>query len=206
MELSEILYYLALLVQVVTLLVVTFRYKKYKSRFSFYFMSFIYVTVIVELIGWYYLKVIKEYSFEVYNIYTFLEFNLVTLMYLSLIKESKSLHLIKFLNVAFNLVYVSSFFYTPLQSYTITILSLVVSVFFVAYLRELLSSDKILNYKVHLPFWITAGFLIYYLSSIPLQFIRESLTTREMFSVQMIIIYIMHSCFIYGFIWGKTET
>lgn len=206
MELFEILYYLAILVQVTTLCVVTFRYKNYKSRFSFYFMSFIYVTVIVELIGLYYLKIIKVPSFEVYNIYTFLEFNLVTLMYLSLIKESKTLHLIKFLNIAFNVVYFSSFFYTSLQSYTITLLSLIVSVFFVAYLRELLNSDKILNYKDHLPFWVTAGFLIFYLSSIPIQFIRESLTTREMFSVQMIIIYIMHSCFIYGFIWGKTET
>mgnify|MGYP000507130669 CR=1 FL=1 len=206
MELTEILYYVAILFQIITLFVITFRYKYYKSRFSFYFLCFIYVTVLVELIGLYYLKVIEEYSFEVYNIYTFLEFNLVTLMYLSLIKERKTIHLIKFLNVIFNVIYIVSFIYKPLQSYTITILSLVVSVFFIAYLRELLTSDKILNYKRHLPFWITAGFIIFYLSSVPFQFIRESLTNRNLFSVQMIIIYIMHSCFIFGLLWSKEET
>lgn len=206
MKLTEILYFLAILVQISTLFVVTFRYKHYKTRFGFYFLCFIYVTVAVELIGLYYLKILREVSFDVYHIYTFLEFNLVTLMYLSLIKESKSLHLIKFLNVIFNVVYIASFIYKPLQSYTIIILSLIVSVFFIAYLRELLNSTKILNYKDHLPFWVTAGFMIYYLSSIPIQFIRESLPNRELFLVQMIIIYVMHSCFIYGFLWGKKET
>ena len=204
-ELSDYLYYLAIAIQLLSLFIVTTKYKNYKSRFVFFFSCFIYITCVVELIGFYYLKVLKKYSFEVYNVYTFFEFNIITLMYLSIIKDLKTLNLIKLLNVTFNVIYIVSFFYIPVQNYTITIESLVLSVFFIAYLKELLSSDIILNYKKHLPFWITSGFLIFYLSSIPFQLIRGSLDNREMFSIQMFLIYIMHSCFIYGFLWSKKE-
>lgn len=204
--LIDYLYYVAIAIQFITLFVVTVKYKKIKSRFVFFFTLFIYVSCIVELIGFYYLKVIEEHSAEVYNIYTFFEFNLVALIYYSLIKEAKSLKLILTLSLLFNLIYVVSFFYEALSSYTAIIQAPIVAVFFVFYLKELLNSDKILNYKKHLPFWITAGFIIFYLSSIPFQFIRETLDNRRMFFIQMFLIYIMHSCFIYGLLWSKEET
>lgn len=204
-ELSDYLYYLAITVQFATLIVVSIRYRKIKSSFVSFFTLFIYSTCIVEAIGLYYISM-EIYSFELYNIYTFFEFNLITLMYLSIIKEKRSLRLIKILNVVFNGIYIVSFFYVPLKSYTITIESLILSIFFVSYLRELLTSDKILNYKKLLPFWITSGFLVFYLSSVPFQLIRESLDNRNMFFIQMFLIYIMHCCFIYGLLWSKKET
>jgi hypothetical protein len=204
--LIDYLYYVAIAIQFITLFVVTVKYKQFKSRFVFFFTLFIYVSCIVELIGLYYLKVIEEHSNEVYNIYTFFEFNLVALIYYSIIKESKSLKLIIILSVLFNLIYAISFFYQPLESYTAIIQAPIVAVFFIIYLRELLNSNKILNYRKHLPFWLTAGFMIFYLSSIPFQFIRETMDNRGMFYIQMFLIYIMHSCFIYGLLWSKEET
>lgn len=205
-ELSTVLYYLATIIQFTTLVVVSLRYKKLKSKFTLFFALFIYVTCLVESIGLVYWKVLRLPSAEIYNIYTFFEFNLVTLMYLSIIKQAKSLKLIKILNIAFNTFYIISFFYIPFKEYSVIIESLVLSIFFIAYLRELLLSDKILNYKTLLPFWITCGFLIFYLSSIPFQIIRSSLANRNLFFIQMFLIYIMHTAFIYGLLWSKKET
>lgn len=204
--LIDYLYYIAIAIQWITLFVVTAQYRKFKSRFVFFFALFIYVSCVVELIGLYYLKIIEKHSAEMYNIYTFFEFNLVALIYYSIIKDSKSLKLIIILSVLFNLIYATSFFYEPLESYTAIIQAPIVAVFLIIYLKELLNSDKILNYKKHLPFWLTAGFMIFYLSSIPFQFIRESMDNRGMFYIQMFLIYIMHSCFIYGLLWSKGET
>ncbi|MBL4605479.1 MAG: hypothetical protein JKY02_07435 [Flavobacteriaceae bacterium] len=199
------LYYLALGIQIITLLIVTYKYKSYKSRFTFFFGCFIYVTVLTELSGLFVWKVLGIPNFWVYNVYTFFEFNLITLMYLCLIRDTTTLKLIRYLCVLFNSIYFSSFIYKPLQNYTLSIEALIISVFFIAYLRELLNSDKILNYKKHLPFWITTGLLIFYLSSTPFQLIRESLEDRSLFFIQMFLIYIMHGCFIYGLLWSKKE-
>lgn len=206
MELSTILYYLAVFIQFITLIVVTVKYKKLKSKFIFFFALFIYATCLVESIGWYYWKVLREPSSEIYNIYTFFEFNLITLMYMSIISEKRSLNFIKVLNVLFNAFYITSFFYDALKSYNIILEALVLSIFCISYFRELLASDKILNYKKLLPFWITCGFFVFYLSSIPFQIIRESLVDRNMFFIQMFLIYIMHAGFICGLLWSKKET
>ena len=206
MSLAKLPYYIAVIFPLITLIIITVKYKKYKSRFTFYFLCFIYATAIIEIIGFIFLEIIEEWSSKIYNIYTFFEFNFITLAYLSLIRDKQTLKLIKYLNILFNVIYFASFLYISIQGYTITIEYLIVSVFFIAYLRELLKSDQIVNYKKHLPFWITTGFLIFYLSSIPFQFIRESLEDRELFFIQMFLIYIMHGCFIYGLLWSKKET
>lgn len=205
-ELSDFFYYLALAFQFATLIIITLRYKKVKSRFAFFFAFFIYVTCLVEGLGLYYWKVLRAPSVDIYNIYLFFEFNLISLMYLSIIKDARSLKLIKVLNILFNSFYVVTFFYEPLQTYSIILESLVLSIFFISYLRELLVSDKILNYKNLLPFWITCGFLIFYLSSIPFQLLRESMQNRNLFFIPMFLIYIMHTAFIYGLIWRKEVT
>lgn len=206
MKLEDLSYYIAIIVQIITLVILTVKYKDFKTRYAFYFLCFIYVTVLVEIIGLVYLKILEEYSASIYNVYLFFEFNLVALIYLQLIKERFTIQAIYYLCIAFNILYFISFLDTSLQLYTLSIESIIVSLFFIAYLRELLNSDKILNYKKHLPFWITTGFMIFYLSSIPFQLIRDDLDTRDMFFVQMFIIYIMHSCFIYGLLWSKAET
>lgn len=205
-ELSDYFYYLAIVFQFATLITITLRYKKVKSRFAFFFAFFIYITCLVETIGLYYWKVLRIPSGEIYNIYLFFEFNLISLMYLSIIQDTRALKFIKILNILFNTFYIVSFFYDPLNSYNIILESLVLSVFCITYLKELLASDKIMNYKTLLPFWITCGFLIFYLSSIPFQIIRESMVNRNMFFIQMFLIYIMHSAFIYGVLWSKKVT
>jgi len=202
-----ILYYVALLMLSITLVILTFRYKKFKSRFIFYFICFIYISLATELIGLYLWKVLEVNNSWVFNIYTFFEFNLIALMYLNITKDNKTEQVIKYVSIIFNIIYFFSFFYTPLQDKYITVMDfLAISIFSLFYMRQLLNSEKILNYKKHLPFWITVGFLIFYLSSIPFQFVRENLNTRRMFFIQMILIYIMHTCFIFGLLWSKEET
>lgn len=202
---AEYMHYFAVFLQFMTLIIAINSYKKFKTKFAFYFISFLSFVFIIEFIGLIYLYHLEENSYEIYNIYTFFEFNIISLMYLSIIRDVKTLKLLKLLAVLFNIFYVLSFVFEQLQTYSITIEYFIFSIFSVCYLRELLNSDKMLNFKRHLPFWVTTGFLIFYLSSIPFQFIRAGLDGRELFIIQQMVFYIMQGCFIYGLIWSKKE-
>ena len=85
-------------------------------------------------------------------------------MYLNLLKEQKTKNLIKLFSVSFNCFYLLSFTYIGVQKYTILVEFVIVSIYFFTYLRELLNSDQIINYKKQLPFWITTGLLLFFLS------------------------------------------
>ena len=201
---NTILYYIALLMLSATAVVLTINYKKFKSRFVFYFACFICVSLLAELIGLYIWKIVEDNNYWVFNIYTFFEFNFIALIYHTIIKDHRVVKIIKYIMISFNILYFSSFLFPPIQDKHITVLNfLLISVFSILYLRQLLNSTQILNYKRHLPFWITVGFLIFYLSSIPFQFVRENLSNRDLFFIQMILIYIMHTCFMYGLLWSK---
>lgn len=186
----------------------TIRYPKYKSQFSTYFLAFIYSGVIVEAVGYYIWSVEEGDGQLAYVIYTFFEFNLAMLMYLSLLEDDKTKKIVKFLGVVFNIVYFASLLYDPIGTAgeIIVIEYSLLSFFIIAYLRELLNSDKILNFKRHLPFWITAGLLIFFMSSIPFQFVRDTIAQKELKFFQPLINYFMYGCFIYAFLWSKKAT
>ena len=188
-----------------TFLVALLLVKKFKKPFYKYFIMYISVLFFVELLVSCFFK--KNNSF-IYNIYTFFEFNLIALIFLSLTKEKFSHTIIKYLLIVFNFIYILSFIIQALEKYTVTLLAVFVSVFSVVYLRELLNSKRIINYKSDLSFWITVGVLLYYLPTIPqfyLVYIKN--LGNSSFYILHYFTIITHLCFIYGLIWSrKTES
>lgn len=202
------LYHVGLILLLLSAIIGTIRYKNYKSRFSFYLLLLLYISVIVEALGFYIWKIKSEDNTWVYLLYTFFEFNLVFLMYHSILNDKVIRKLVTVLAVVFNVAYISGMLYNARQSFGAVLMleSILLSVFMIAFLRELLNSDKILNFKKYFPFWITTGFMIFYMSSIPFQYIRSTLEVKELTFVQPLINYFMYGCFIYAFLWSKKET
>ena len=147
-------------------------------------------------------------SGNLFNFYTFFEFNFFSLIYFHLIKEKNSLKIFKILVITFNLVYFISFYFTELNKYNVSLEGLVNSIFIILFFRELLNSERILNYKKLLSFWISVGFLLFYLASIPFftLFYSNFFSSRVMFPILYSLIIVFHLCFIYGIITcRKTE-
>jgi len=202
------LYHGGLALLLLSAVIGTIRYKNYKSRFSLFFLILLYIAVTVEAFGYYIWKINSSDNTWIYVIYIFFEFNLIFLMYHNILNDLKTKKLITILTVVFNISYFSIILYKGKWAFAdlSTIESVILSVFLIAYLRELLNSDKILNFKKHLPFWVTTGFMIYFMSSIPFQYIRSTLKVHELTFVQPLINYFMYGCFIYAFLWSKKET
>ena len=73
------------------------------------------------------------------------------------------------------------------------------------YLRQLLLSNEILNYKKLLPFWVSVGFLVFYLPAIPFFTLWEYMKDRDLFFILKILIILMNLFIIYGLLWSKKE-
>ncbi len=201
-----------------SLLIALMLYTKYKGYpfykfFCFYLINVVLFGVIIK----YFLPsiLIKYNTFlnpktiikDIYNIYTFFEFNLIAVLYFKLIKRKEALNLIKYLAIIFNIIYFTSFFLLELKKHTVLIEAIVISVFIIIYFRELLNSKELLKYKKLLPFWVSVGFLIYYLTTIPFfaQVYFKLASNLGNFPIFHYIIITLHLCFIYGLIICKRE-
>lgn len=180
-------------------------YNKYKNyRFYKFFIIFLFTGVIFNLIATY---IFSTKNLWLFNIYTFFEFNIFTLLYYHLIYYRSNLKIVKILAIVFNFFYFLSFLLKELQAYSVPFEALINSVFIIIYFKELLMSDKVLNYKKLLPFWISVGYLIFYLTTIPFftivyfNFFKADFGSELLYS----IIILLNLCFIYGLIRCKTK-
>ncbi len=193
-----------------TVIVAVVLFKKYTLSYFKYFFGYIVTVMFFEFIA----KVVIFYGYPtlgLFNIYTFFEYNLVALIYFKLTKETISHICIKYLMLLFNCIYLLSFIFRTIQDYTVLLGALVVCFCMFFYLKELLKSDKIINFQKSLPFWITIAFLLYYLTTIPFYtaFYVIGIKSRQdginLFTVQRIIIILTHVLFIGGLIWSSKE-
>ncbi len=176
--------------------------RKVRSTFLLGLVVILCLTAFVELAGLYYLKV-KRPNYYLYITYIFCIFNLISLIFWSIIKLKLKLILIMF-PVIFNL---SFFFFSLEKSFFtfMTIGSVNTSIYSFLYLRQLLVSDEIINYRKLLPFWVSVGFLVFYLPSIPFFSLVNNMRTRELFFITKVLAVFMNIFIIYGFICSNKE-
>lgn len=182
-------------------------YNKYKG-YSFYKFFVIYLMNIL-LFSFLAQTMFKNNNHELFNVYTFFEFNLIVLIYYHLINDKTAFKFLKILAIAFNVIYFISFYLLELKNYTVIIEGIVNSIFIVFFFKELLNSEKILNYKKLLPFWVSVGLMLYYLTSVPyfLLIYFYKFPSKIGFSLLHSLIIVFHSCFIFGLITcKKTES
>lgn len=87
-------------------------------------------------------------------------------------------------------------------SYSRIIGSLLLFVCAIFYLNEVFNSNKILNFFKTLPFWITIGSLIFYLTTIPIVIYSSKLNFSHTVYIMILVLsnYFLYGCFITGFI------
>lgn len=198
-EIGMFLPYLTLLISIVL-------YSKYKGyNFYKYFILYILTIVIFDVLSRFFFPLD---NITLFNVYTFFEFNLYSLIYYHLIKDTTRLKILKILVISFNTIYFISFYFNFYILYTIPLQGVVNSIFVILFFIDLLNSERILNYKKLLPFWISVSFLIFYLTSVPFWSLYYSsiFETRAMFPIIYYLATIFQLIFIYGLIaCKKTE-
>ena len=179
------------------------KYRKYS--FYKYFILHIVIILIIDFIS---RKFFSKNNHIIFNVYTFFEFNSIALIYYHLIKSKIRLKILTALVIVFNLIYSLSFYFDFYTMYTVPFEGVVNSVIVILFFIELLNSERILNYKKLLSFWISVAFLVFYLTTVPFWslFYTSLFATRDMFPILYYLVIIFELIFIYGLIaCRKTE-
>lgn len=201
-----ILDFLPHLTQLLPAIIAIWLYRKHKTKFMFYLTVLLCVIVVVESIGLYCNYVLNKNTFYLYHVYSFFEYNLIALMFLSVLEKKISILLLKVFMLVLNCFYFVTYLYPVLQQYVTPLGSFFVSIYCMLFLAELLQSNKILNYKNELTFWVTAGFLVFYLPSIPFFMMLKSMQGRGLFFIVSILVGVMNLLITYGLLCSKEKT
>lgn len=188
-----------------TLLVSIFLYNKYKNyTFYKYFILYISSIVIIDIIEKSFFHNVKS-NMILFDIYTFFEFNSFALIYYHLLKDKTNIKVLKILVLVFNLIYFLFYYFDFYTLYTVPIEGVVNSIIVILFFIELLNSNRILNYKKLLSFWISVAFLVFYLTTVPFWSLYYSsiFATREMFPIIYYLSTVFQIIFIYGLITCK---
>ncbi|MGK0308250.1 MAG: hypothetical protein ACI8RP_001209 [Urechidicola sp.] len=194
--------------ELISAIIGTINYKKFASKYTAYFLFFLWYIVLAETTS----VILKKYGYSntwIYVVYTFLEFNILLLMYKSITKLKFTKKIILLFIVLINIIYFIEVYkqgFTINTSITTVVGSIFLSIVLILYLKEFLYSDKILNYSRSLYFWITLGSLVYYLGSVPFQAMTNYLKNRDLIYLQISLAVFAQVCVIIGFLWSKKET
>lgn len=170
---------------------------KYRSKFLFLLSCYLLFSSIVEGIGAYIIR-IKRSSYLLYFIYSLFQFNLLGLIYYHIIDSEKLRKLIVCLTLVFSALWIIVIFNRNLFFYLVILGAINTRVFAFLYLRTLLLSDKILNYKKLLPFWVSVGFLVFYFPSVPFFSLIGYMKDRGLFFIINILVILMNLFIIFG--------
>lgn len=198
---------IAFIIQLTIAVTAVLMYRRFRSKFMFFLCFLLTVIVLVEGYGQY--QIIfdtKRETISLISFFVFIEFILITLIYRSVVKNKKYLKLINFIAIFFLIIYGFSFFISNIKPFNLIPLeALSIAVIVIIYLTELLQSDKIIDYKKHLPFWVSVGFFVFYLSSIPFFSMHRYMVERNLFYIINWLIILMNVFIGIGLLCSNTK-
>lgn len=203
--------YIALAFAIISFLSYVFFNKNISFKSIRYFIVFLFCMFFFDVIGVVFFKYGLNNAF--YNLMVLLEFNVLFLFYRDISQNSLTKKIIKIFTVLYNVIlFCSSFYYgkaifsTKYNTIAPVFGAVFIGIVLMLYLREFLLSEKVLNYKKNVFFWITTGLLLYYIGTMPLTAIVNFLKTGNVFltlyKIQHLLTIVMHVCFLTGLIWS----
>lgn len=192
--------------------------KTKKFRFLLFFLWF---TVIIEFIGSY-TRLVEPYCFEditffkeynqfiknywIFNIYLALTYTFYAIYFYKHLISKKYKNIIKYAIIIFNLITALDFIFGEIyfteysQVMNLSGLTLIIMILCMYY-YEILTSDRILNISYKLPFYISVGVLLYFISVTPLMLSSQYINKEEIvFTKYYRLILSYANYFLYGII------
>lgn len=174
--------------EILSFLISTALYYKKRNNLLLYFIPFLFLTVVIEVIGsgWILTNWFSSYRYAIYNIFTTIEFIFYSSVFYSQFrKEYFKKIVIVFIPVFTFLVIINLAFLQGLNktfhTYTFLLGSFFVVVFCCCFFYESVLPERIDEQLSKQPFfWISSGLLIYYLGSVIINALFDYLTTNDM--------------------------
>ena len=188
---------ITLFIQILTAIIAVILYRKFDSNFMRFLTSILVCSALIEIWAVYFDNLM------IWIGYTINVFSLIYFLFRTLIVDSKVLKLMLSMAVLLFVFGLVCFYRNNFFSYLIILGSFNTSVFAFFYLRQLLLSDMIFDYKLMLPFWVTVAFFMFYMACVPFFLILKYMNDRSVFYILQMLVIIMNCIIIFGFLWSK---
>ena len=200
-------------VELITAIIGTIYFYKYKHTCLKYFLLILWYVVINEFLGFFLKKAGFTYNVIIYNIYHLINFSFLFILYKTYIKNSIHKKYIKYFLVIYIISFFGNMFYQNYFTQAQTIPFIIGAVFLIIsivfYFSEILNTDKVLYINKNLFFWISIGLFLYHIGKIPTRIIRnyynEIPNFKSISITESSLSIIMCICFIIGFIWSEKD-
>ncbi len=171
--------------EIVSLLAAIFFYIKKRNKLQLYFIPFLFLTVLIEYIGgWYLFNGLRNYW--IFNVFTTIEFVFYTFLFYLHFKKKLLKKLVLVLMPSFILIVITNIlfiqgFNKTFNTYTFLLGSFFIVIFCCCFFYESVLPDKIDQQLSKQPFfWICSGLLIYYLGSVIINALFEYLRNNDL--------------------------
>lgn len=197
-------------IEIVTAILATIHFKKYCLTTERYFLYYLWYSVFTETIS-----VISAYIFNhdfvtIILLYDIVSFSFFIFWYFTILNKSINKKILLIAVVFFYGVTIYEFCFLDwmvTNKYTLISGAIVIIIGSFLYFSEILKSNKILNIKEDLRFWIGTGLLLFNVGYIPIEIFKEIFNAHN--EVRIIILIclnvILYTCYSLGFIWAKKE-
>lgn len=199
--------------QIVTALVATFNYYKYKNTFLKYYLYLLWYIVINDFLAKIYSENVSIYNAFFYNVFQFISFSFYFLLYQKTVHTVINKKIIQWIKALYYLIFIYYIFEENfIRDYFSN--SYMIGGFFIIssatlFLIEILNSDKIIHINKMLLFWISIALLLSILPNIPFNVVRkyysDSPTIPYIYATNYLLVFIYNIVIISGFIWCSKE-
>jgi hypothetical protein len=201
---------------IITAIVATFTYGKYKHTPLKYIVYYLWYAVILEVIASFLWHFLGLYNVWWYNIGINIEILFYLYLFYQYIENKKTKSFILFGSIIYETFFLVNYLLLSESWNTYQISPFILGGFLVVvtvlmFLLEMFQSDKVLSFGKYLIFWIGLGLLFY--NIIPMPFLigqyffagKDYSTDLRVFmlGIQYIGNILMYFSFIYGFIWSS---
>ena len=172
--------------QILSLVAAVYYYQKKRNKIPLYFIPFLFTTVVVEFLGWWWHSFKGVGNYALYNIFTILEFIFYSLLFYIHFRKPflkrmalsfiPSFTFLAVLNISFVQGLTQTF-----NTYAFLLGSFFIVVFCCCFFYESVLPEKIDQQLSKQPlFWICSGLLIYYLGSVIINALFEYLRSNDL--------------------------
>jgi len=199
-------------IELITIFIGVYHYKKYKSTLLKYFLYLLWYGIFTEAMGIVVSIVFKFPNHIVFNIYVLVRALFLLWLFGNYFKNKINIKITQFFRYFLIIWFViNSIFYESIlatQTFTYYLSSLFLIITIILFFIEILNSEAILKIKNLLIFWVAAGVLLFELGFTPVFIAKDYINYSNGLTYGYILLllnFLTSICFSLGFIWSKKE-
>lgn len=200
---------ISMVILVAMLILIVIKAVKIEKVNLYFFAGYILLSL-TDLFFFFYSKFTNLFTEKFFSIAITATFFIYLLYYLKLLyipflMKIQKVIITVFCLVIFIFLYVEKglFEHLSFKMFYINILLLTFSI--ILFLYQTFNSDKILEIKHYLPFWISVSLLIFYIGIIPIFYFRTSVSQEIYFFILFLLNLISNSVIAIGILWSRND-